>query len=95
MLAAHLFYTPDHAFWYLFNFDQRDHAERANHWQHGPHIHLISWHWPNLTLADVWERAQRSDTNFPNKIHLRFEMSCREPMEVDQLKRIKKASLPP
>jgi hypothetical protein len=94
MLAAHLFYTPDHACWDLFYFDQRDHAEHGNHWQYGPHIHLISWHWPNLELADVWERIQRGDANFPNKIHLRFEKPRREPMEVEQLKRRKKESPP-
>jgi hypothetical protein len=94
-LVAHLFYTPDHAFWYLFYFDQRDHTERGNHWQHGPHIHLISWHWPNLKLPEVWERIQRGDANFSNKIHLRFEKPHQEPMEVDQLKRRKKVSAPP
>lgn len=70
--AAHLFYTPGGSFWHLFYFDQRDRSAHRNHWDHGPHIHLISSLWPRLKLADVWDRVQRGDLSFPNKIHLRF-----------------------
>ncbi len=70
--AAHLFYTPDHSYWYLFYFDQRDQATKNNHWEHGPHIHLVSSHWPNLALADVWQRVGSGNLDFSNKIHLRY-----------------------
>jgi hypothetical protein len=70
--AAHLFYTPDCCYWYLFYSDQRDEDTVDNHWQHGSHIHLISSHWPNLRLEEVWRRVKTGDTNFQNKIHLRF-----------------------
>lgn len=69
--AAHLFYTPDYANWYLFYSDQRDEAAIGNHWQHGPHIHLLSSHWPSLKLEDVWQQVRVGHMNFPN-IHLRF-----------------------
>jgi hypothetical protein len=72
--SAHLFYTTDGNYWYLFYFDQRDLAERKNHWKHGPHIHLISYHWPNLRLDDVWNKVLKGETNFPNKIHLRYDL---------------------
>jgi len=70
--AAHLFYTPCYSYWYLFYFDQRDQAEEKNHWHHGAHIHLISSHWPNLKLEDVWRRVRDGQMNFTNKIHLRY-----------------------
>ncbi len=69
---AHLFYTLDSAYWYLFYSDQRDEATIGNHWQHGPHIHLISSHWPNLRLEDVWQQVRAGHINFANKIYLRF-----------------------
>jgi len=71
-LAAHLFYTPSHAYWYLFYFDQRDTASQRNHWVHGSHIHLITSHWPNLTLEDAWQQVLSGKLNFTNKIHLRY-----------------------
>ena len=69
--AAHLFYTPDYAYWYLFCCDQRDEASAENHWQHGLQIHLISSHWPNLRLEQVWQEVKSGRTDFP-KIHVRF-----------------------
>jgi hypothetical protein len=69
---AHLFYTPDYAYWYLFYSDQRDEAAIGNHWQHGPHIHLISSHWPNLRLEEVWQQVKAGHINSAKKIHLRF-----------------------
>lgn len=75
-LAAHLFYTPSHSYWYLFYFDQRDTASHRNHWVHGSHIHLISSHWPNLTLEGAWQQVLSGNLNFPNKIHLRYLKHC-------------------
>ena len=73
--AAHLFYTPDYAYWYLFYFDQRDQAATENHWQHGSHIHLISSHWSNLTLEKVWQQVKAEHTDFASKIHLRYSLT--------------------
>ncbi len=61
--AAHLFYTLDYAYWYLFYFNDRDRAAKQNHWQHGSHIHLISSHWPNLKLEEVWQRVKTGHTD--------------------------------
>ena len=73
MLAAHLLYTADYEFWYLFYFDQRDRERHNNHWRHGPHIHLISYHWPGLGCGAVWHDIHQGNANFPNKIHLRYQ----------------------
>lgn len=72
-LAAHLFYTPSHKYWYLFYFDNRDVSAESNHWKHGPHIHLVCCLWPQLTVAEVWRKVEAGDLNFPNKIHLRYK----------------------
>lgn len=72
LFSAHLFYWPDHRYWYLFYFDQRDRAAKNNHWRGGSHIHLVTDLWPNLKLADVWQKVGSGDLNFPNKIHLRY-----------------------
>lgn len=73
MLAAHLLYTPDRDYWFLFYFDQRDTASPNRHWKHGSHIHLISHHWPGLRLDNVWREIQEGRANFANKIHLRYQ----------------------
>lgn len=73
MLAAHLFYTPNRDYWYLFYFDQRDTANPNRHWKHGPHIHLISHHWPKLKLDEVWQNVQKGNVGFSSKIHLRYQ----------------------
>jgi hypothetical protein len=73
MLADHLLYTLDHDYWFLFYFDQRDTANPNRQWKHGPHIHLISHHWPGLRLDDVWRQVQERRANFANKIHLRYQ----------------------
>ena len=73
MLAAHLLYTRDHEYWFLFYFDQRDTESPNRHWKHGPHIHLISHHWPGLRLDHVWRQIHEGKANFANKIHLRYQ----------------------
>lgn len=72
MTAAHLFYTPDHKYWNLFYFDDKDRSEDNNHWKHGAHIHFISDLWPNLSMASVWQKVHSGQFNFPNKLHLRY-----------------------
>ena len=71
-LAAHLFYTPEFDYWYLFYFDNRDTAEEENHWRHGSHIHLVCNLWAALTLPQVWEQVLSGELNFPSKLHLRY-----------------------
>jgi hypothetical protein len=70
--AAHLFYTPNFQYWYLFYFDNRDTSTHSNHWKHGSHIHLVSSLWPNLELDEVWKQVKSGEFTFPSKIHLRF-----------------------
>ena len=71
-LAAHLFYTPGHEYWYLFYFDNRDTTEEENHWRHGAHIHLVCSLWPNLEMPRVWEQVHTGHLTFPSKLHLRY-----------------------
>jgi hypothetical protein len=70
-LAAHLFYTPDHAFWHLFYFDQRDTAARGNHWEHGSHLHYASDVLINADAGTVWSRVRGGKRKF-STIHIRF-----------------------
>jgi hypothetical protein len=72
MFAAHLFYTRDRRHWYLFYFDQRDTSVRGNHWKGGPHIHLLT-DFSNLDMEKVWAKVQVGETNFSQKLHLRYE----------------------
>ncbi len=72
-LAAHLFYTSNYNYWYLFYFDNRDTSVQSNHWKHGSHIHLVCSLWSQLQLPDVWKNAKEGSFVFPNKIHLRYK----------------------
>ena len=72
MLAAHLLYTPDFVSWFVFFFDQRDVATRNQHWKHGPHIHLVSSHWPNLRLDELWREVREGRPAFASKLHVRY-----------------------
>ena len=76
LFASHLFFTPDQRHWNLFYFDQRDTNERDNHWKGGSHIHLIT-SLSNLDLASVWLKVQMGETNFSQKLHLRYERNLR------------------
>jgi hypothetical protein len=71
-LAAHLFYTPDHRYWHLFYFDNRDTEKQRNHWKHGPHIHFVSDLWPELSFEVAWAQVLAGNLAFPNKLHLRY-----------------------
>lgn len=73
VLAAHLFYTPDHRFWHLFYFDNRDTAEVRNHWKYGAHIHYVSDLWPELLLPTAWQQISAGEATFANKLHLRYK----------------------
>lgn len=72
--AAHLFYTPDHAFWHLFYFDQRDAATRGNHWEHGAHLHYASDVWINADAGTIWNQVKAGKRRFPS-IHIRTQRS--------------------
>jgi len=71
-VAAHLFYTPNHKYWNLFYFDDKDKSKYNNHWKHGTHIHFVSDLWPNLSLASIWQKVHSGKFSFPNKLHLRY-----------------------
>lgn len=72
-LAAHLFYTPDHRYWHLFYFDNRDTSDVKNHWKHGSHIHYVSDLWPEITMSTVWQQVTNGQLYFPNKMHIRYK----------------------
>ncbi len=71
-LAAHIFYSPNHRYWHLFYFDNRDTSEHGNHWKHGPHVHYVSDLWPELTLAEAWRQVTTGDFSFRNKLHIKY-----------------------
>ena len=70
-LCAHLFYTPDYAFWHLFYFDQRDMAARDNHWEYGAHLHYASDVWINTDAGAIWNQVKAGKRRFQT-IHIRF-----------------------
>jgi hypothetical protein len=70
---AHLFYSDDLKYWYLFYFDNRDLDEYRNHWKHGKHIHLINDLWfPNMNAEEAWMQFWAGNLNMSSKIHIRF-----------------------
>ncbi len=74
LFAAHLFYTPDHTYWYLFYFSAgRDTAKLRNHWKHGPHIHLICDLWSQIDMLDAWAQIKSGKINFPTPLHIRYD----------------------
>ena len=73
LFAAHLFYTPSHRYWHLLYFDQRDIAQRDNHWRHGPHIHYASDVFQSRPLREVWARVRNGEVSFLKAIHIRYE----------------------
>lgn len=73
LLAAHLFYSPSHQYWHLFYFDQRDRAERDNHWEHGQHIHYVHDTFTREPLAEVWRKVCQDKPAFPRGLHIRYD----------------------
>ncbi len=71
---AHLFYRPDHRFWHLFYFDQKDTYRVRNHWDYGPHLHYVNWLWPNLNCQDVWKSyCANAKKGIGSAEHIRFK----------------------
>ena len=73
VFAAHLLYTPDHAYWHVLYFDQRDVSDRKNHWEHGSHIHYANDTFHRGALEQVWSRVCDGETAFLKPVHIRFE----------------------
>jgi hypothetical protein len=82
LLSGHIFYTPDHSEWHLFYFDQRDFAERHNHWEGGSHIHLINHLWPGRTAEGVWEEFRTGNPQMGGALHIRFQRRPRDPVSI-------------
>lgn len=71
-LSGHMFFTPSWYEWHFFYFDQRDLAEDDNHWEGGPHVHLVNWLWPNLDGRSVWCDFVRNKEVPRQALHLRY-----------------------
>lgn len=71
-LVGHMFYTSNHKYWHFFYFDQRDHSKNANHWEHGPHIHLINWLWPNYNSKSLWSDFLSEKPKMKGALHIRY-----------------------
>jgi hypothetical protein len=70
---AHLFYTGDLKYWYLFYFDNRDLNEYKNHWKRGKHIHLINDLWfPNMNAEEAWLQFWTEKLKMSSKVHIRY-----------------------
>jgi hypothetical protein len=77
LLSGHIFFNPDLSEWHLFYFDQRDFAERDNHWQGGSHIHLINHLWPGRTAQGVWNEFRTGNPKMRGALHVRFKRRAR------------------
>ena len=75
--SGHIFFTPDQSNWHLFYFDQRDFADRNNHWEGGSHIHLINHLWPEHTAQSVWERFRTGNPQMGGALHIKFKRTER------------------
>jgi hypothetical protein len=73
LLSGHIFFSPDQTEWHLFYFDQRDFAERDNHWRGGSHIHLINHLWSSRTARDAWSQFCTGNPQLSGALHVRFE----------------------
>jgi len=73
LLSGHIFFNADLSEWHLFYFDQRDFADRNNHWQGGSHIHLINHLWPGRTAQDVWNEFCTGNPQIRGALHVRFQ----------------------
>jgi hypothetical protein len=78
LLSGHIFFSPDQSQWHLFYFDQRDFAERHNHWEGGSHIHLINHLWPGRTAQDVWKEFCTGNPQMRGALHVPFQRKTRE-----------------
>jgi hypothetical protein len=67
LFAAHLIFTPDHKFWHLLYFDQKDTDDRDNHWREGAHIHYTNDRFHRDPLPKIWSRVSVGDTAFLNR----------------------------
>jgi hypothetical protein len=71
-LVGHIFHNQDFKNWHFFYFDQRDFDDFDNHWEHGPHIHLLNHLWPNLDGKVLWENFSSGNVKLNGSIHIRF-----------------------
>lgn len=71
MLSGHLFW--DARTWHFFYFDNRDQDRHRNHWEGGPHIHLINHLWPNQSADAVWDQFCKGNPVMKGALHIRFE----------------------
>ena len=73
LFAAHLLYTPSHAIWHLFYFDQRDRQVDSNHWKAGgAHIHYSRESYSKSPLIDVWSKVCQSPPCLPGHTYIRY-----------------------
>jgi hypothetical protein len=71
-LVGHLFYTIDLTNWHLLYFDQRDTAQRSNHWKEGSHIHLINCLCVQTDVQTVWDEFNSGNPQIRGSIHIRW-----------------------
>jgi hypothetical protein len=70
MLSGHLFQNLDE--WHFFYFDNRDMSRRHNHWEGGPHIHVINHLMPNRSAQSVWSEFCEGNPIMKGALHLRM-----------------------
>ena len=72
-VVGHLFFTRELKYWHFFYFDQKDIDEYDNHWEYGPHIHLVNHLWPNYDAKTVWQTFTSDNPFIKGSLHIRFD----------------------
>jgi hypothetical protein len=78
LLSGHLFFNADLSNWHLIYFDQRDMADRGNHWNGGSHIHLINHLWPQWTAQSIWDAFRSDKPAMVGAMHIRYDREERQ-----------------
>jgi hypothetical protein len=58
--------------WHCFYFSYSDIAAEKNHWNHGSHIHYVSYLWPQFTENHVWDSFETRNVKISGSLHIRF-----------------------
>lgn len=66
--------------WHCFYFSYRDmDYGKKGHWEHGSHLHYVSYLWPNLRKRQVWESFDQRNVNIQGSVHIRIEYDVIDP----------------
>ncbi len=76
-VSAHLFEQADQ--WHCLYLTFRDcQPDIQSHWIYGPHLHYVSYLWPNARKKDIWDNLEHRKSEIHAGIHIRFVLPNQE-----------------